>query len=521
MPILDNEPSEDIKDHLFSLIHQRHFAELNEIINQYKEPYRHSIISDILNNLRNNVLRNKEKQSLINDMNKFISVLHEVNLTNSEKLQICENLFAEIRNNKLPSGENIYQSEQDEQPSLLAQYLPSGRPVLLKQQIELIKFLKSAYVDIVTDAYDRTDEEDWFTVKALAEKKAEKIQERGLVDFQNSNTPINISETGTRKKINDLLAVPALRLKGDEAIYKEITGQIIKDLNHIVSNIQTAQRAGKIDEMKQLVKDYLGRRKFGILERNYREDFIKIANEYGDKENNNPLLKLAKIAGPGLRKAIAETEIMESHFWKGHVSTQKMINDAMREKAREDLQAPGIPATSGSLGSLNIISDEDEVSLSLPSSSSTSRKSTLEEFQRYSTTIKQQHVITKLEMERRISLLQVELSKIKSSALKNFWLQQIHHVKIDLMTNDQFEIALDNFIRPMIDGVNNKYQQEYDFPLTYSELNTEMKAIKGISVRDSGILWSVDFADKFNKIMLHNKNLQALSKNEKTNMKLS
>lgn len=420
----------------------------------------------------------------VQNLNEFIELIHQSTLTPSQRLQIYEILFTFIKENKLrdsqgneitDSGDEIktiYKLLPDENLPLLTDFLSAHRKPLLKNQIELIKILKGAYVDTVQDAQDKlTSIEEKAAVNKMVQNK------NSLVDFQNSNTPIDVAVTGTRKKLNQILSLPPQLTEGDRLLKEEIAELQLHDLNKIVDKILDAQDRNDTAKLEQYVEKYLGRRKYGILTRNYREEFIRVAIENGNAESlntnnnrvepSNPLLRLAKNAGPELKKAIITSEILDSHFWKGHISSKKYVSEVLHK------------------GRL-----------------------TLEDFRRYRDTFATKQEAELKIIEERNRLLVDAISHINSKAIKDFMLQQIGQIKIEFLESNEFNNFLINFVKPMVNALNQNYK-ENDFPDNFNDFYHVFYRDVQITAEKNKLL-TKKFTENFNQVMAQHKKVNEL-----------
>lgn len=412
----------------------------------------------------------------IKNLKEFLELIHQSELTPSQRLQICEMLFTFIKENNLrdiqgkeiidSSGKlkTIYNYSPGEKLPLLADFLSEHRKPLLEKQIELIKLLKGAYVDIVQDAQDKLiSEDERAVVKRMLQNK------NGLVDFQNSNTPVDISVTGTRKKLKQIVSPLPQFTEGDRLLKEEIAEYQLDDLNKIVDKILEAQDRNDNLKLKQYVEEYLGRRKYGILTRNYREEFIKVAIENGNVEflntnnnkveSSNPLLRLANNADPELKKAIIASEILDSHFWKGHSSSKKFVSEVLHK---------GRP--------------------------------TLEDFRRFRDTFANKKEVELKTIQERNVLLVTAISLIKSDAIREFLLQQIGHMQIEFFESNEFNEFLTKFFTPMVNALNQKYKENSHFPENYSDFYHVFDRSVSISAEKNKLL-TKKFIENFNQAM--------------------
>ncbi len=413
-------------------------------------------------------------------LDQFLEFMKHSYLSPSQKLEVCEILFNFVKENKVRNSrgeENIYKLPKGEKMPLFADLLSENRQPLLNEQIELIKLIKRAYVDIIHDSQNGfTNQEEKAAIAALLKNKT------GVVDFQNSNTPINIPMTGTRRKITDLMAKPLQDTEGDRFLEKELAKVQLMDLDQIVDAILKAQKEKDNEMIEKYISEYLGKRKYGILTRNYREEFIKVAIENGNAEfaklpDNlvepiSPLLRLAKHAEPELKKAIINTEILDSHFWKGHPTSKKYISEALHE---------GRP--------------------------------TLEDFRRYSANFAMKQESQMQEISKNKDSLVTAISGTTSVAVKEFLLKQIGHMKIDFLEGKEFNDFLTKFIMPMVAALNIKYRTENEFPENYNEFYHLFNKAPGLSITaEKNMFLTSKFIDNFNQAMAHNSKLAKLER---------
>ena len=159
-----------------------------------------------------NIYDKQDRDKITEAMQGFISDLHKAELSDKDKLLVCEKMFKIIKENKLLNAKGepilnarnkpviIYEKDEKEQPGMLAEHLPEARKLLIKKQIDLIDLLKDASIVIVTSASEgNATFEEWKKIKSQIEK------DDSVINFHNSNTPIDIATTGTRKEILTLL----------------------------------------------------------------------------------------------------------------------------------------------------------------------------------------------------------------------------------------------------------------------------------------------------------------------------